>query len=380
MGTRILIGADLVPTESNFVDFISGDIETIIDEKIINILNAADFTVFNLEVPLANKVHPIKKCGPNLFAPTTSINGIKKINPNFFTLANNHIFDQGVEGLRSTFETLQKSNIKYAGAGNNLEDAKKPYIYENDGKRIGIYCCAEHEFSIATIDKPGANPFDPLYSLDHISKLKAVTDFVIVLYHGGKEHYRYPSPKLQKTCRRIVEKGANLVICQHSHCIGCEEEWANGKIIYGQGNFIFDDCDLEFWKSSLLVEIYLNNSKVSYKYIPLVKDGKGVKLAQGEIKDEILEQFISRSENIKIKDFISEEYSKFAKENIPLYFRTMTPHNNALIYKIINKLFGGNYFIKNYSNDQKLAICNYLECEAHNELFIRGLKEYLNIK
>lgn len=71
-------------------------------------------------------------------------------------------------------------------------------------------------------------------------------DYTIVLYHGGKEHYRFPSPNLQKYCRKFIEKGANIVICQHSHCIGCEENYKNGKIIYGQGNFLFDDSDDEY--------------------------------------------------------------------------------------------------------------------------------------
>ena len=67
-------------------------------------------------------------------------------------------------------------------------------------------------------------------------------DYTIVLYHGGKEYYRYPSPNLQRVCRYMIEKGTDLVICQHSHCIGCEENYLSGKIVYGQGNFIFD-CD-----------------------------------------------------------------------------------------------------------------------------------------
>jgi len=55
-----------------------------------------------------------------------------------------------------------------------------------------VYTCAEHEFTIATENTPGANPFDPLESLDHIQELKSKCDFVLVLYHGEKAHYRYP--------------------------------------------------------------------------------------------------------------------------------------------------------------------------------------------
>ena len=96
--------------------------------------------------------------------------------------------------------------------------------------------------------------------------MKAQCDYAIVLYHGGKEYYRYPSPNLQKTCRKLVEKGADLVICQHSHCIGCEEKYQDGTIVYGQGNFLFDHGDNEYWNTSLLVQI---KDDGQINYVPL---------------------------------------------------------------------------------------------------------------
>ena len=87
--------------------------------------------------------------------------------------------------------------------------------------KIGIYCCAENEFSIATSQKAGANPFDSLQSFDDVYWLKKKVDFLVVLYHGGIEHYRYPSPNLQRVFRKFADVGADIVIGQHSHCIGC---------------------------------------------------------------------------------------------------------------------------------------------------------------
>lgn len=146
---------------------------------------------------------------------------MKQMRNLFFTLANNHILDQGEQGLHSTMDVLNSNNIPFAGVGKNIQEASKPYIKQFENFRLGVYCCAEHEFSIANENKAGANPFDPLESLDHISQLKKEVDYLVVLYHWGKEHYRYPSPNLQKTCRKLVEKGADLVVCQHSHFIGC---------------------------------------------------------------------------------------------------------------------------------------------------------------
>lgn len=122
---------------------------------------------------------------------------------------------------------------------------------------------------------PGANPFDFLESLDHISNLKQKCDYVIALYHGGKEHYQYLSPNLQKVCRKIIEKGADLIICQHSHCIGCYGRYNNTIIIYGQGNFIFDRPKNEYWMASLLVKVIFNDG-IDVEYIPIVKNRNGI--------------------------------------------------------------------------------------------------------
>src|SRR5699024_431430 len=226
----------------------------------------ADFRLFNLEVPITDKASPISKQGPNLIAPKSTINGIKGLHPSLITLANNHILDQNEQGLFSTSNLLDKNNIHHIGAGENLNKASEPYIFQWNGNKIGVYTCAEHEFTIATENSAGANPFDPLESLDHIAKLKSKCNYVIVLYHGGKEHYRYPSPYLQKVCRKIVDKGADLVICQHSHCVGSFEEYDKGTIVYGQGNFIFNEHNNEFWNTGLLVKV---DDIFNIEYIPI---------------------------------------------------------------------------------------------------------------
>ena len=43
----------------------------------------------------------------------------------------------------------------------------------------------------------------------------------------------YPSPYLQKVCRKIIDYGADIIVCQHSNCIGCYENYSKGEIIYG---------------------------------------------------------------------------------------------------------------------------------------------------
>lgn len=367
---NILIGADIVPTHSNEELFSSGNVEKLIGQELLAIVKKADYRIFNLEVPLADRADPILKSGPNLIAPTKVVLGYKRLGIDLLTLANNHILDQGEQGLCTTINVLDKNGIAYVGAGYNIHKASEPYIFTVNNRCIGVFACSEHEFSIATEYSAGANPYDPLESFDSVSVLSKQCEYVIVLYHGGKESYRYPSPLLQKVCRKFIEKGADLVVCQHSHCIGCEEKYLQGTIVYGQGNFIFDGCNEECWQTGLLIQI--SNLK-DISYIPIRKKNEGIQLAFGKDAEEILSNFKARSDAICSSDFIKENYNLLALNMQSYYLQQFKGINMSnffirILNKITkNKMVDGLMKIT-YTDIKKRRILNCLQCETHNEL------------
>lgn len=370
----IIIGADFVPTKSNEALCAEGNVLGLFGEELLNIVMNADFRIFNLEVPLTDNQSPIKKCGPNLIAPVETVRIYKEANINLLTLANNHMLDQGVDGYYSTVRALRENGIDSVGGGDNLTNAAKPYYFNVFGKTIGVYACVEHEFSIAGIERPGANPFDPIYSLDQIQEAKCGCDYLIVLYHGGKEHYRYPSPNLQKVCRRIIEKGADLIICQHSHCIGCEEKYGDGVIVYGQGNFLFDYSEVECWKTGLLVSI---DNQLSVSYIPLVKDAEKVRLANNKEAEEIMAGFNKRSEEINKSGFIEEKYHSFSEAMSESIYSSFSFYD-SFFFRAINKLTGNHLRrMRNkirFSQKKRLEMINRIDCEAWRELSLAVLE------
>lgn len=95
---QLLVAGDLVPTQSNIDLFNKDDTKSLLGEELYSLWDSVDIRIFNLEVPLTDKEEPILKCGPNLIAPTSTINGIKALNPSLIALANNHILDQGEQG------------------------------------------------------------------------------------------------------------------------------------------------------------------------------------------------------------------------------------------------------------------------------------------
>ena len=379
MYAKLLIAADLVPTNSNKKYFARGDTLHLLGEALQKRLQAADFIVMNLEVPLTNNLQPIRKCGPCLLAPTNTIAGLKAINPYFFTLANNHILDQGMQGLNSTTALLKTNKISFAGVGEDLDEAKRPHIKQIGNIKIGFYCCVEHEFSIAGKNRAGANPFDPLESFDDVKDLKNRCDFAVVLYHGGKENYRYPSPLLQKVFRKFAECGADFVIAQHTHCIGCKEEYKGSMLVYGQGNFLFDHSASEFWKTSMLIEVLLDNTKDGMRFatnfVPLVKVNETVREAEGEEKEQILGDFHKRSSEILQEGFIEQNYDRFAEKMANTYMLRFSGRvKNNCIVQILNKLTMFRFIRFLYPDSAKVAIENVLECEAHRELAARAMK------
>ena len=150
----------------------------------------------------------------------------------------------------------------------------------------------------------------------------------------------------------------------------------NGKIIYGQGNFLFDDSDDECWKTGLLIQIKDN---FEINYIPVVKSANRIRLADEYEKTQILNQFDARSEMIKSEKFVYDNFSTFASKNIYNYLLWLTGVDNNIVFRIINRIFRYKfsefYIKKKYSKNQMLKIENMTCCESISELFVQGLKD-----
>ena len=385
MGTlTICLGGDIVPTKINEQLFIAGDGKRLLGNELLNILASSDANIFNLETPLCDELEPIVKCGPNLHAKSDCVKGLKAMHITAVGCANNHTLDQGEKAMFHTEHLLKEQGIDVFGIGANLSEASKPYIIEKNGHRVGIYACAEHEFTIATETKAGANPYDALYSFDQVADLKSVCDYVIVMFHGGKEYYRYPSPDIQRICHRFVEKGADLVVTQHTHCIGCRENYQNGVIVYGQGNFLFEQSafvDEEFYANGLLLKINIGKSK-SIEEIPVILQKDGC-LSIGNEKERlaIISDYNNRSEDINIPDFCERKYKIFSQDYIEGYLRIPLGYINAnIVLRIINRLIGRKLFMSMTNQKHRLSLLNIIECEAHRELFIKGLKNITRIE
>ncbi len=266
-------------------------------------LQNKDLFVANLECPITTSETKIKKAGPSLKAIPQCISFINQCSIDILNLSNNHIMDYGAKGLNDTFNLL-KDNTPCFGAGKNIAEAKAPFRIEKKGIKVSFMSYCENVFNIATAEKAGCAPIDPVDIMERIQHEKRESDHVILSLHVGSEYYPLPGPKLKSICHKFVDYGASAIICHHSHVIGGYEIYNGVPIFYGLGNFIFDFFTRRKRPKSyegLLVKIGFNKFKpLKLELIPFIFNREKVKLFQ--LDNDHFNQFLDRMN--KLRDII----------------------------------------------------------------------------
>ena len=366
---NILIGGDICPIRRNMPYFVSGDANVLFNDLLIE-FEHADLSIINLECPLIRKESPILKSGPVLGADSESVNSLKNAHIHVVGLANNHILDHGPEGLANTISVCRNAGLTVVGAGKNLDEARKILIRTVKNLRIAILACAEHECSIATNNLPGANPLNLIEFVRTIKRHRDEFDYLVVLLHGGKEHYPYPSPEMQQICRFMIEEGANAIICQHTHCPGAYEDYEGGHIVYGQGNLIFDAYPnpRESLYKGYLVNITVKPDRTSEMNItPYVQSDICRIGARRMEKDEekiFRRDLQQKSAQINDREFLEKQWERFCRDHKYEYLGYILGFSHHLNY--FNKKLHLADFL--FSRRSRRLVLNVIRCETHREV------------
>ena len=168
------------------------------------------------------------------------------------TLANNHVLDWGRAGLKETLATLQKLNIKTAGAGRNNEEARAPAMLNLSKARLLVFSFGSPSSGVpvdwaATDDAPGINLLaDPsetsaLRVAEQIMALRRPDDLVIVSVHWGSNWgYHVPNEHLIFARSLIDKAGVSIIHGHSSHHPRPIEIYRDRLILYGCGDFLND--------------------------------------------------------------------------------------------------------------------------------------------
>ena len=339
----------------------------------------SDLSFVNLECPLSHSSKPIKKSGPNIKASPDCIKAIADIGFDVVGLANNHIMDYGSEGLLETLQVCKNAGLAFCGAGENLLESQRPLVMEKNGARIAILAVAEHEFSIAGANFPGAAPLDPIDNILQIESVRKEADLVFVTIHGGNEYFPFPRPGLRKFCKFLIERGADGVICHHPHVPGAYEFHQGKPISYSLGNLIFDRSHPpEGWNQgyALYLEYDVNTKEmISHKVIPYTQSVKqgGVWKMRGKEKTAFLKKLEDQGRVLSDNNSYNKEWSDYCKTmEARVLLRMFMPfHFRGLRY--INKILPISKCILPKSSVEVRK--NLIQCESHRELFLKILNE-----
>ena len=196
--------------------------------------------VVNLEGLLSDEKHLNVK-EPILYNCVEVVELLSKYNAKVVCLANNHTFDL-VDKFDSTIQTLNDNNILITGASRNKEKIFEPIKIVEKGVEVFIFNLC-WDFLIYNQLNPSNGVY--LSILEHNKLLKQVEKYkknnpsskIMVYLHWSIDLEILPFPMDRRFAKELIDKGVDLVIGAHSHCIQGGEKYKNGHIIYGLGNF-----------------------------------------------------------------------------------------------------------------------------------------------
>ncbi len=377
---KVLVAGDFAPRYRLAESIETGNFDAIFPVGLCETVKSADFSFVNFESPVTEASYkPITKCGPNLHCSPLAADAVKYAGFTGVTLANNHILDFGAEGLRRTAECCKSVGLDVVGVGENLDEAASVLYLEQEGKKLAVVNCCEHEFSIATDTQAGANPLNPIRQWYQIREAKDKANYVLLIVHGGHEHFQLPSIRMRDTYRFFIDAGADAVVNHHQHCYSGYEVYNGKPIFYGLGNFCFDEKSLRnsTWNQGYLVKFEFSDDSVDYSLSPYTQcnDTASVKLLTDEERG-CFEKCLS-----ELNEIISNE--SLLKEKVRAYYEKCAGWELAILEpysgRIMNKLFSLGIMPRWVRGVKLSAMLNHIDCESHRDKLIDALFKKNNV-
>ena len=222
-----------------------GGVSDCISENAQSELASADISVVNNEFVYEDGETPLAGKTYTFGAATENVKLLKIFSADLVTLANNHVYDYGEEGLISTLDTLDGAEIPYVGAGRNFEEASAIKYFVVKGKKIAFVSATEIEkfakyTKEATENSPGViKTIDTSLFCGVIAEAKANADYVVACVHWGIEGKNDFEAEQRRMAEDYVKAGADVVIGGHPHRLQGVEFIEDTPVAYSLGNFWF---------------------------------------------------------------------------------------------------------------------------------------------
>lgn len=310
-----------------------------------DILLDSDYVVLNLETVITDiptSIYEGEKSYVHYSNPEKNAIYLSKYGVDAVSLANNHSFDFGEDGLLQTLTVLEENKIEWFGAGRNSSEASFPIFKTFDvGEKefnlaiLGVFdyrkSYDENYNFYASSENPGVNSFDLERTISQIRLIKHFDpDTFVVIYPHWGQNYSWKSEKQTEMGHKLIDSGADLILGHGAHKIQ-EVEFYNGKwIVYSLGNFMFnspgryDDYDDSPYSYIGIISLIENNKEISknLKLYPIFSDNKITNyqprfLFQEEF-DLTTEKLFEKENLIKdnLMNFGKDDFGNFIELNI----------------------------------------------------------------
>ena len=356
---KITVAGDFCPQHRVADLFNKGDFPTVLGE-VKAALEESDYALVNFECPVCQgEEEPICKFGSNLQCTPSGMEAIKWAGFNCVTLANNHFLDYGSEGVANTLKFCKEIGIDYVGGGMNITEASQILYVGN----IAIVNCCEHEFSIASDFTAGSNPLNPIKQYNSIKEARTKADYVLVIVHGGHEHWQLPSTRMRETYRFFIDAGADAVVNHHQHCFSGYEIYNGKPIFYGLGNFCFDKSrkKRDTWYEGYMLQLDFSET-ICFNIIPYIqcKDKPTVSLLSPTCYNEKIESLNSIIADI---DSLKKQLEQYYLTSSKSYLNIFEPLNNRLYLALKHRGLVPSLI----TTKRILRAMDYVYCEAHRD-------------
>lgn len=233
---------------------------------IADYIYSADIAIGNLEVTLAG---PPYKGYPQFSSPDELAVEAKAAGFNVLINANNHALDRGISGFNRTLDVLDSLEFLRAGTYRDSAEMEKfhPLIIEKNNIRIALL-----NYTYGT----NGLKIKPPYIVSRIdtSKIKydlnkakqAMSDYIIVCIHWGKEYEREENSKQVKLANFMFEMGADAVIGSHPHVVQPikflklpGDSITTYPVVYSLGNFVSNQRG-QYKDGGIVAELHLSKT------------------------------------------------------------------------------------------------------------------------
>ena len=221
----------------------SHGIESVFNERADSVFRCCDIVVGNLECPATALRTPMMK----RYVFRAEPEWLEALRTHGFThlnLANNHSVDQGRRGLVDTWHNVERYGMTPVGVGNTMAEAAQPVLLAEHPRKVWLMASLqmplEHFPYLPEAASVNQESIDSMLLRIRALREKDSTAVIIVSLHWGQEHTLEPTPMQRSIARRLIDAGANALICHHTHTLQTIEQYRGKYIYYSLGNFIFD--------------------------------------------------------------------------------------------------------------------------------------------